>query len=382
MLTASTWSGAVAGSVTRTFDNDFRVSSDSVNGASSIAVQYDADSLRTQVGGLSLTRSAQTGLIAATALGSVADSLNYDGFGGPIQYSVSRGGSEMYAMDVNRDALGRIASKTETLGGATHVFSYTYDLAGRLTEVRQDGLLTDSYVYDANGNRLSSSGSGGTVNATYDAQDRLSQYGTATFTQTPNGERQSKTLAGQATTYRYDSLGNLSGVALPAGLQIDYVLDGSHRRVGKQINGTLVQGFLYQDGLHPIAELDGAGTVVSRFVYASGNAPAYLIKGGATYRVVTDQLGSPRLVIDAATGQIAQRLDYDAFGVVTLDTNPGFQPFGFAGGLYDQHTGLVHFGAREYDPLTGRWTTRDPIGFAGGDGNLVRVRRQRPGQPG
>ena len=31
---------------------------------------------------------------------------------------------------------------------------------------------------------------------------------------------------------------------------------------------------------------------------------------------------------------------------------------------------VVHFGAREYDPETGRWTTKDPIGFAGGDGNL------------
>ena len=30
----------------------------------------------------------------------------------------------------------------------------------------------------------------------------------------------------------------------------------------------------------------------------------------------------------------------------------------------------MHFGAREYDPETGRWTTKDPIGFAGGDTNL------------
>ena len=47
-----------------------------------------------------------------------------------------------------------------------------------------------------------------------------------------------------------------------------------------------------------------------------------------------------------------------------------FQPFGFAGGLYDRDTGLVHFGAREYDPETGRWTSKDPILFAGGDANL------------
>jgi len=46
------------------------------------------------------------------------------------------------------------------------------------------------------------------------------------------------------------------------------------------------------------------------------------------------------------------------------------QPFGFAGGLYDQDTGLVHFGARDYDPFTGRWTAKDPILFKGGETSL------------
>ena len=35
------------------------------------------------------------------------------------------------------------------------------------------------------------------------------------------------------------------------------------------VNGTLVQGFLYNDLLSPIAELNAAGQVVSRFVYGS-----------------------------------------------------------------------------------------------------------------
>ncbi|EQD68592.1 YD repeat-containing protein, partial [mine drainage metagenome] len=69
---------------------------------------------------------------------------------------------------------------------------------------------------------------------------------------------------------------------------------------------------------------------------------------------------------------------YDVWGNVTSDTNPGFQPFGFAGGLYDADTGLVHFGARDYDPVTGRWTTRDPLGFAGGDTNLYGYVLQDP----
>jgi RHS repeat-associated protein len=145
------------------------------------------------------------------------------------------------------------------------------------------------------------------------------------------------------------------------------------------VNGTLTQGFLYSGQLRPIAELDGTGTVVSRFVYGTKlNAPEYMSRGGVTYRIVTDHLGSPRLVVDTATGTIAQRLDFDEFGQITQDTNPGFQPFGFAGGLYDQHTKLTRFGARDYDAFTGRWTTKDPILFAGGDTNLYAYVSNRP----
>ncbi|MGH7772357.1 MAG: RHS repeat-associated core domain-containing protein, partial [Candidatus Binatia bacterium] len=126
-----------------------------------------------------------------------------------------------------------------------------------------------------------------------------------------------------------------------------------------------------QDQLKPIAELDGNNQVVSRFVYADkANVPAYLIKNGVTYRILSDHLGSPRLVVNTEDGTIVQRMDYDEWGRVILDTHPGFQPFGFAGGLYDRDTGLVRFGARDYDPETGRWTAKDPIQFAGGDTNL------------
>ena len=88
--TGTTWSGAVAGSVTRTYDNDFRVASLSVNGSNPVAVQYDADGLPIQVGDLSLTRDAQTGLITATALGAITDAVSYDGFGAPASYTASQ----------------------------------------------------------------------------------------------------------------------------------------------------------------------------------------------------------------------------------------------------------------------------------------------------
>ena len=108
------------------------------------------------------------------------------------------------------------------------------------------------------------------------------------------------------------------------------------------------------------------------------NVPDYMIKGGVTYRIIADHLGSPRLVVNTANGQIVQRMDYDAFGNVITDTNPGFQPFGFAGGLYDRDTKLVRFGARDYDAETGRWTAKDPILFAGRQANLYAYVRNDP----
>jgi RHS repeat-associated protein len=95
-----------------------------------------------------------------------------------------------------------------------------------------------------------------------------------------------------------------------------------------------------------------------------------MVKGGVTYRFIKDQVGSPRLVVDVATGTVAQRIDYDVFGMVTLNSNPGFQPFGFGGGVYDADTGFVRFGARDYDARTGRWTAKDPIRWQGDQENL------------
>ena len=77
-----------------------------------------------------------------------------------------------------------------------------------------------------------------------------------------------------------------------------------------------------------------------------------------------------RIVADSA-GNVVKRIDYDLFGNIINDSNTAFDmPFGFAGGLHDRDTGLVRFGFRDYDPDIGRWTAKDPIGFAGGDTDL------------
>jgi RHS repeat-associated protein len=373
LLTSTTWEGPVNGTVEFTYDNDFRISSNSVIPASpesfpsSVNFIYDDDGLLTGAGDLSINRDPDNGLLLGTTLDNVTDSWTYNGFGESESYSATYSGSPILTIQYTRDKLGRITHKTETVDGVTHVYGYFYDIAGRLTDVEKDGLPLSHYDYDLNGNRLSHNG----ITATYDNQDRLVAYGNEVYTYTDNGELAGKTGPSGTTEYGYDAFGNLVTVILPDDSVIEYVIDGENRRVGKKVDGVVVQGFLYEDQLRPVAELDGDGNIVSRFVYGTQiNVPDYMIKNGVTYRIITDHLGSPRVVVDAGTGVVVQRLDYDEFGNVTYDSNPGFQPFGFAGGIYDRHTNLVRFGARDYDAVTGKWTAKDPIGFVGGDANL------------
>ena len=421
--TQTQWSGPVAGTVSRTYDNNFWVTALTVDGQT-FPIGNDADGSPSILGtpsgstlsiwrdGLSDYRitgttypgtSMSTASTAAAALKSAVISRSagghsavpntvacppncpkppppsttvdtwrtYDGFGQIAQLSAISYGTTVYQASLTRDADGRITQEVEDLNGATTTWGYTYDARGRLATVSENGSVVDTYGYDGNGNRISVNGQ--TV-ATYNADDQLTSYNGVPYTYAADGSLAS---AG-STTYQYDALGHLLAVKTPTET-ITYTYDGLGRRVGKSVNGTLVQGFLYADGLHPIAELDGQGNVVETFVYGTRpNVPDLMLKGGVTYRIISDQLGSPVEVINTVTGAVVEQITYDAWGTITSDSNPGFQPFGFAGGLYDADTGLVHFGARDYDPAIGRWTARDPLGFAGGDTNLYGYVLQDP----
>ena len=388
LVTKTSWSGPVSGSVERSYDANFRVDSLSINGSNKVDYQYDQDSLLVRAGDLALHRHAAGGYLLGATIGSVQDTWEYNGFLEPTRYRVKVQGTDVFDVHFQRDALGRVTEKIEVLNGKRQRIQYVYDKAGRLekvieprtTDLPETALVRNgsrSYGYDPNGNRVSLTTvaafgppRSNSVNASYDKADRLLKYGNASYTYNALGQVQTISTPQGVTTYTHNSFGNLIGVALPAQNQIRYLLDGRQRRVGKQVNGTFTGGFLYA-GTRVIATTDPNNNVESVFVYGTrGHVPDYFMKGSETYRLITDHLGSVRLVINTATGQIVQEFDYDEFGRVLKDTNSGFQPFGFAGGMYDADTGLVNFSQRDYDPNVGRWISRDPLLFDGGDANL------------
>ncbi len=294
LLLSTTWAGGIAGSVSRTYDNDFRITSRSVNGGNTISFGYDNDSLLTSAGSQSLAYDAANGLLTGTTLGVLADSYGYNGFAEVTSYNADANSASVFNTTFTRDKLGRITQKVETVQGVAATFDYFYDAAGRLITVNRNGSLHESFTYDSNGNRTNNG-------AVYDNQDRLTSLDATSYSYTANGELLTKVNGADTTSYTYDVLGNLINVTLPSGNVIEYIVDGSNRRIGKKVDGVLEQGFLYKDQLNPVAELDGAGNVVSRFIYTSrANVPDYMVKGGNTYRIISDHLGSPQLIKGSA----------------------------------------------------------------------------------
>lgn len=369
LLTNMIAGGSITGTVSFAYNNDLDVSGIAFNGAN-VAYQYDGDGLLTNAGAMRLRRSALNGFLTNATVGTVADSRQFNGFGELRNYSALSNGTEILGLDYGYDVVGQITGQVERIGGQTIVRTYAYDAAGRLSQAWSNGVSYATYRYDANGNRTNAVVGGVARSGQYDAQDRLLSYGTATYKYDAHGTLTNKLDGGQSTAYRYDARGSLLQVR-PGTNVIQYTVDPLGRRIARTKNGTTSQRFVYQGFLSPAAELNSDGSVATRFVYATrANVPDYMVRSGTTYRLVADIRGSVRLVVNAASGAVVQRLDYDEWGRVLQDTNPGFQPFGFAGGLYDSDTGLVRFGFRDYDPNTGRWLAKDPILFAGGQANL------------
>ena len=181
---------------------------------------------------------------------------------------------------------------------------------------------------------------------------------------------------------------------LPATLlrkRIEMAYDYQGRRVAKTVlhwdEGTTsfhpqeTTHFLYH-GWKLLAELDETGAPVRTHLWGHdvtgtfegagtiGGLLATTAHGANTtsWFMAYDGNGNIAAAVNTATGQVEARFEYGAFGdeIVTDGPATGSLPFRFSTKYTDNETGLLYYGFRYYDPVTGRWPSRDPMEEGGG----------------
>jgi RHS repeat-associated protein len=181
--------------------------------------------------------------------------------------------------------------------------------------------------------------------------------------------------AGRSTEYVYDFENRLIEVNY-AGMVAQYKYDPFGRRIEKNVNGTITR-YAY-DGPNIVTEYDGAWNVTAKYTHTLDiDDPLTLTQGPNTYYYHKDGLRSVMSLTNSA-GNVVKTYTYKSFGEIHSETGSPVQPFTFTGREYDPESGLHFYRARYYDPMAGRFLTKDPIGFAGGDVNLYRYVTNNP----
>ncbi len=263
--------------------------------------------------------------------------------------------------------------------------SFSYDPVGnRITGPRWDDIYTHNeanqllasrkfeFLYDANGNQSAkietSSDDQDTWTYEYDFENRLikatrtreDEIKTVSFKYDPFGRRIEKRVEEVETQY------------LPSGLKTatySYVYDNEDiilevRSGGDDEDGE-EQGRSESGQRHWRKRISKPS--VSRFVHGPGiDEPLAIEQKERVYFYHADGLGSITSLTDAR-GQVVQTYEYDSFGNMRYEGNHVKQPYGFTAREWDSETGLYFYRARYYDPQMGRFISKDPIGFAGGD---------------
>ena len=232
---------------------------------------------------------------------------------------------------------------TDNVAGQTT--TYGYDAANRLASAVSPS-ANYQYSYDADGNRLSATVNGVVTNASYNAADELTQYGTTAFSSDANGNLLT-TSSALALTYNPKDQTSAAGST-----SFNYLGAGQTRRLAA--GGTSFQNNLL--GL-------GAQTDPTGITYFTRTPDGQLISErapGGSYYYLTDAIGSTFALTDA-TGATVDSYSYDPYGKTVTSTGTIANPYRFAGEYLDTTSGLYKIGARYYDTATGRWTQRDPI---------------------
>lgn len=212
------------------------------------------------------------------------------------------------------------------------------------------GTSTSTPAYDDNGNTTATSGSA----LTWDDENRLSTSTDGIIT----------------TMYVYDGLGRRVEKSEYEGAVLKrtsrYVYDCW--RVVEELSSTSTSSFnlvrSYTRGLDLSGSFEGAGGIGSMLaltapVTADGQPTTELQSASYVY----DGNGNvTALVADDGTARAVYR--YDPFGQRLVATGPwaDLNPYQFSSKERDASTGFYYYGFRYYNPSTGRWPSRDPIG--------------------
>jgi RHS repeat-associated protein len=258
------------------------------------------------------------------------------------------------------DNAGNRTAKTNYLNNITE--NYTYDPIYQLAQVTQGTTTTESYNYDAVGNRLSSLGISPYA---YNSSNELTSTPATTFTYDANGNTLTKVDSNGTTTYSWDFENRLASVVLPgAGGTVTFKYDPGGRRIQKSSSATTTN-YLY-DGSNTIVELDQTGVLSARYTLGTEvDESLAMLRGGATLYYDQDGLGSAT-TLTGSVGTIGNSYLYDAFGNITTLTGGASNPYTYTGRDLDSETGLRYYRGRYYDPTAGRFITEDPIEFGGG----------------
>ncbi|MFD0679585.1 MULTISPECIES: S-layer homology domain-containing protein [unclassified Paenibacillus] len=342
------------------------------------AIGWNKDNQMTRFGPFNFTLSGPGGRAATVSDGALSMENTYDDLGRLQQRKYLLNGRSVYGAEYDYDSRGFVTDRTVSMaGGAADLIHYEYDRDGQLlSSARAGGGFTETYSYDVNKNRTSRSITGkpeelslydandllkqaGVTAYVFDADGFLKQRGSDRFRYGVRGELLEATVSGSTYTYTYDALGRRTARDDGTGKTIQYLYGHPH-------------------SLQMLTASVGTNGEVTNYYYNEDSLLIGFERGGQRYYVITDNVGTPELVLNAAGAEV-KKLRYDSYGVLLSDSNPAFELLiGFAGGLEDRATGLVRFGARDYDSASGRWTARDPVLFESGQANLYAYVNNNP----
>ncbi|WP_232471942.1 RHS repeat-associated core domain-containing protein [Vibrio gazogenes] len=323
----------------------------------------------------------QNGLEKERHQGAVISSFAHDEQGRLTYQQRSLSRQVTRKRDYNYDARGNLTHISDSKDGDIH---FEYDPLSRLKAVR--GNIEERFVHDVTGNVLSQI-LGRHDDITGDklgnAQgNQLAFHGDSHYEYDEFGRLMTeKRGKGQSliTTYEYDCQHRLIKASLPDGAIADYRYDAFGRRTHKTVTDKAGKAttteYLWQ-GDNLIGET--TNSEYQSYIYEPGTfKPLALLKGegkdATPYYYHLDQIGTPMEITDVA-GQSVWAVQYRAYGrVLTQQVEEIQSPLRFQGQYYDAETGLHYNRHRYYSPSTGRFTTADPIGLAGGLNNYQYV---------